>query len=414
MGSVRRATAVRVASVAAALAVGMALVVVLALPAGAGTRSRTVFRDRADTAGPLDLSRVSLRQRGRGLVISFAVRGRIVGRALGPLPRPGDKTPHYLCLLFHRHGKSSSRRLCLGRRAKRPWKLGVEKVGAGGKVHSARSTGVRMLTAKRTKVRALLKPAAAGLAVGGYRVHATSAWSGPACKTLAACRDRAPSGRSPAFDLRPVRLAGCNRAGIGVASNGPTGKHEVALTFDDGPSTYTHSVLSILNEDHIHGTFFEIGEQVSGNSGVMNQILDSGDEIGDHTFHHVPNAGYGEIASAQNRIESATGFRTCLFRPPDGVYNSGTVAAATRLGMSTIIWNVDPRDWSRPGTGAIYSRVVSATRPGSIVIMHDGGGDRSETVAALPGIIRTLKSRGYHLVTVSKLLGQPMRWRPVR
>ena len=78
--------------------------------------------------------------------------------------------------------------------------------------------------------------------------------------------------------------------------------------------------------------------------------------------------------------------------------------------MTTVIWDVDPRDWSTPGTDAIYSRVVSATRPGSIILMHDGGGNRAETVAALPHIIKTLRSRGYHFVTVSKLLGQRTIW----
>ena len=78
--------------------------------------------------------------------------------------------------------------------------------------------------------------------------------------------------------------------------------------------------------------------------------------------------------------------------------------------MSTVVWDVDPRDWSTPGAGAIYSRVVSATRPGSIVLMHDGGGNRSETVAALPNIIHTLRGRGYSFVTVSKLLHQRTIW----
>jgi peptidoglycan/xylan/chitin deacetylase (PgdA/CDA1 family) len=82
--------------------------------------------------------------------------------------------------------------------------------------------------------------------------------------------------------------------------------------------------------------------------------------------------------------------------------------------MTTVIWNVDPRDWSTPGSRAIYSRVVSAARPGAIVVMHDGGGNRSQTVAALPRIIRTLRGRGYHLVTVSKLLHQRTIWGEVR
>jgi peptidoglycan/xylan/chitin deacetylase (PgdA/CDA1 family) len=144
----------------------------------------------------------------------------------------------------------------------------------------------------------------------------------------------------------------------------------------------------------------------------MNQILDAGDELGDHSLHHSAFPSYPDIAATGQRIEAATGFYPCLFRPPYGSYNSRTVANASRAGMSTITWTVDPRDWSTPGTAAIYSRVVSATHPGSIVLMHDGGGNRSETVAALPRIIRTFKGRGYRMVTVSQLLGQPMRWRP--
>ena len=82
--------------------------------------------------------------------------------------------------------------------------------------------------------------------------------------------------------------------------------------------------------------------------------------------------------------------------------------------MTTVVWDVDPRDWSTPGTSAIYHRVVSATRPGSIIVMHDGGGNRSETVAALPHIIRTLRRRGYRFVTVTKLLHNRIIWGPAR
>ena len=386
----------------------------LVLSAGAGTSShRTVFRDRADVPGPLDLSRVTLAQRGRGLAFSIQVRGKIVGSSLGPLPKPGDATPHYLCLSFHRDGSSFSRQLCLGRKHG-PWKAGVEKVGSSGRVRSAKTIAVKMLSVKPDKLRALIMPTPAGLGVADYRVHATSAWSGPACSPTAACRDRAPSGRSPKFELLPVRLAGCSRAGIGAVRGGPAGRHQIALTFDDGPSIYTPRVLAILRHAQVHATFFEVGDQIPGRSAIMNQILDQGNELGDHTLHHSAYPGYGDIRADGLRIHAATGFYPCLFRPPYGSYNSGTVAAAKRAGMSTIVWDVDPRDWSRPGTSAIYSRVVSATHSGSIVLMHDGGGDRSETVAALPRIISTFKARGYRMVTVSQLLGQPMRWRPVR
>ena len=392
----------------ALLAVGAAT-----LPASgrAPPPARTVIRDRDDAAGPLDLARVALAQSGSGLVLSFRVSGAIAGRELTPRPRRGDRTPHFLCLVLHRASAHGERRVCLGRPGGGRWRAGVERVGPRGA--SGRTIAVRILAARSDKLRARIKPAAAGLAIGAYHVHAESAWSGPPCRTLAACRDRAPGGGTAGFVLRPLRFAACRRGGVGLTFSAPRSRHAAALTFDDGPSAYTPQVLAILNRYHVHGTFFEIGEQVSGNEGVMNDILDSGDELGDHTYHHVPNAGYSEIAAAQKRIEDATGFRTCLFRPPDGVYDSGTLAAAKRLGMSTIVWSVDPRDWSRPGTSAIYSRVVSAAHDGSIVILHDGGGDRSETVAALPRIIRTLKGRGLRLVTVSRLLGQPVRFRPV-
>jgi peptidoglycan/xylan/chitin deacetylase (PgdA/CDA1 family) len=370
-----------------------------------------VIRDAADTSGPLDLARVAIGQRGTGIVLSFRVRGKITGRALTPAPRPRDQTPHFLCLVFQRTGAGTGQRICLGRAGGGPWRAGVERIGR--RRISKRTIAVHVLALRADKLRAQIAPAAAGLSVGGYRVHAVSAWSGPACRAGAGCRDRAPAAGGARFRMRPLRLAACSRGGVGVTFSGPRGSRAAALTFDDGPSEYTPRVLAVLNRYHVHGTFFEIGAQVSGNEAVMNEILDSGDEIGDHSYHHVPNPGYGEIASAQKRIEEATGFHTCLLRPPDGAYNSATVAAAKRLGMSTIIWSVDPRDWSRPGTAAIYSRVVSATRGGSIVILHDGGGDRSETVAALPRIIRTLKGRGLRLVTVSSLLGQPMRFRPV-
>jgi peptidoglycan-N-acetylglucosamine deacetylase len=398
-----------------ALAPALAALVALGSPSASGraaSRLRTVMHDPADAGGPLDLARVAVAQRGSGLVLSFRVHGKIVARHLASLPRATDRKPHYLCLVFHRRGRAASRRICLGRAGGGRWRAGIERLGRNGKVEPRGTIAVRILTAGDDTVKARVVPAAAGLAPARYGVHAQSQWSGPSCRDPSTCSDRAPNGRNAGFTLHPLRLAGCDRAGIGVTRDGPSGKHEVALTFDDGPSAYTPSILAILNRYHVHGTFFEIGEQVSGNERVMNQILDSGDELGDHTYHHVPDAGYSEIASAQRRIKEATGFRTCLFRPPGGAYNAATVAAATRLGMSTILWTVDPRDWSRPGAAAIYSRVVSATHPGSIVVMHDGGGDRSETVAALPRIIRTLKGRGLRLVTVSQLLGQPMRWRP--
>jgi peptidoglycan/xylan/chitin deacetylase (PgdA/CDA1 family) len=129
-------------------------------------------------------------------------------------------------------------------------------------------------------------------------------------------------------------------------------------------------------------------------------------------MHHQFYPGYADLVSTSNLIESATHFRPCLFRPPGGAVDAGVVDSAARAGMTTVTWDVDPRDWSNPGTNAIYSRVVGAVQPGSIVVMHDGGGTRSETLAALPRIINTLRSRGYRFATVTQLLGHRLIYRP--
>jgi len=168
----------------------------------------------------------------------------------------------------------------------------------------------------------------------------------------------------------------------------------------------------VLRDKHVNGTFFEVGQEMPGREATMRQILSEGNEIGNHTMHHSADPGYADLAATSARIEAATHFRPCLFRPPYGAYNSPTIAAAGQAGMRTIAWDVDPTDWSTPGTGAIYSRVVGAARPGSIVLMHDGGGNRSETLAALPQIVDTLRSRGYSFETVTQLLGHQLIYEP--
>src|SRR4029077_3111613 len=103
------------------------------------------------------------------------------------------------------------------------------------------------------------------------------------------------------------------------------------------------------------------------------------------------------------------GYTPCIFRPPYGAYDGRTLRLARSLGLSTVMWNVDPRDWSRPGKGAIAGRILRQVKPGSIILSHDGGGPRGETLAAYPGIIATLRHRGYRIVTIPELLG----FRPV-
>lgn len=211
--------------------------------------------------------------------------------------------------------------------------------------------------------------------------------------------------------LHTPRPAGCVPSGPSFVNDGSPSQHVVALTFDDGPWPDTPQFLAILEHEHVHATFFQLGVQ-EGTYGaaVDHRMLADGDIIGDHTWNHANVSGggsfaAGEIASARAAIARSSGFTPCLFRAPGGAVSSGLISLARSLGFITIQWDVDPRDWSRPGTGAIYANVVGNAHNGAIIIQHDGGGDRSQTLAALPNEIHTLRSRGYRFVTIPELLG---------
>lgn len=212
----------------------------------------------------------------------------------------------------------------------------------------------------------------------------------------------APPGAAAAAPRTPT---GCRRGGPPFRTNGPRNRKVIALTFDDGPSPYTVQVIRILVRERAKGTFFVLGNQIPGYERQLQRELAYGFEIGDHSFSHPQFPSSAQLSRTRDRIKRATGFTPCLFRPPYGAVDRALIGRARALGMMTINWDVDPRDWSTPGTGAIYSRVVSAARPGSIILMHEGGGPRGQTVAALPSIIRTLRARGYRFATVSELLG---------
>jgi peptidoglycan/xylan/chitin deacetylase (PgdA/CDA1 family) len=213
----------------------------------------------------------------------------------------------------------------------------------------------------------------------------------------------------------PGRLVGCRPHGASLRLAGPLHRRAVALTFDDGPGLYTGALLGVLERQRVPGTFFVVGELVRGRELLLRRALAHGSVLGNHTFTHtkVSAGGYRQIRSAQDAIRRATGYTPCVFRAPGGVVSRLLVAQARSLGLHTVGWNVDPRDWSRPGSGVIYARVASAVRPGAIVVLHDGGGLRGQTVAALPRIIGTLRSSGYRLLTVPQLLGLPSRYEPV-
>jgi len=185
---------------------------------------------------------------------------------------------------------------------------------------------------------------------------------------------------------------------------------EIALTFDDGPGPYTPQVVAILQREHVPATFFEVGIEERYFNASTTEIAADGDPIGDHTEVH---AAMSRLSPAKQRLqllEQAGAIERYgarfprLFRPPYGLWNPATLALLHRYRMLMVLWTVDTNDYRRPGVPAIVNTAVDGARPGAIILLHDAGGDRSQTVAALPKIIAALRRRHYQLVTVPRLL----------
>ncbi len=194
-------------------------------------------------------------------------------------------------------------------------------------------------------------------------------------------------------------------------SSGNKALPEIALTFDDGPNPYyTPQVLAVLQRFGIKATFFDIGYLAKDYPTLVQQEYRAGHIVGQHSWSHpdltrlsVSNVRY-QLATASDAIQSATGRRPAFFRPPYGAVNSTVMQQAKALDLSVILWNDDPRDWSMPGVNVIIQRAVGEAHNGTIILMHDGGGNRSQTIAALPTIIMTLQSRGFRFVTMQQLV----------
>ncbi len=215
---------------------------------------------------------------------------------------------------------------------------------------------------------------------------------------------------------------GCTPRGPIYNESGPGRRRVVALTFDDGPSGFTPQILSILERKRVPATFFVIGDQVAGHPELLRRALRDGDMVGDHTWTHAdmtqltPAVQGRQIALTAQAIQQATGLRPCLWRAPYGAIDGRIEVLARSMGLISVQWDTDPQDFTMPPVAAIVRRVLHGNpadpdpgvHPGAIVLMHDGGGDRSHTVAALPRLIDGLRARGYGFVTVPALLGIPV------
>ncbi|MFI5959307.1 polysaccharide deacetylase family protein [Cryptosporangium sp. NPDC051539] len=181
-----------------------------------------------------------------------------------------------------------------------------------------------------------------------------------------------------------------------------TGTNAVALTFDDGPDPrWTPQVLALLRKYHVKATFCMIGVNVRAHPDLVRKIAKDGHALCNHsTTHdlHLKKKSRAAILSDLRHTnalitKASGGIAPTYFRAPGGNWSGVIVSAARSLGMASIGWNVDPKDWTKPPSSTIVARVRAGMAPGVIVLMHDGGGDRSRSVAALKVLLPPLKSR---------------------
>jgi len=196
----------------------------------------------------------------------------------------------------------------------------------------------------------------------------------------------------------------------GLLQRGDTSVPEVALTIDDGPDPrYLPGIVQILKQNNVPATFFVIGIRIKQHPELIKMLHDDGFEIGNHTYDHQrldalkPHEIANELRLCDSHIYAITGEHPTLMRPPGVQYNDKVLNVGKSLGYVTVSWTVGAKDYEKVSAAFITQRVLDKTGNGAIILLHQ---DNPETAQALPGIISTLKSRGYKFVTISHMLKQ--------
>ena len=183
----------------------------------------------------------------------------------------------------------------------------------------------------------------------------------------------------------------------------------IALTFDDGPSRYTRRILEVLERMHARATFLAVGQLVKEYPKLVREELRAGMEVESHSYSHPYRPPFARLPRERilreirwgRAVVARLGPAPTLFRPPGGSFSPYVIETAGSLGERIVLWSVDPTDWKAGATvSGIVRRVLAAVRPGSIVVLHDGGGDRSATVKALPRIVRGVRRMGLKLALI--------------
>jgi peptidoglycan/xylan/chitin deacetylase (PgdA/CDA1 family) len=248
----------------------------------------------------------------------------------------------------------------------------------------------------------------ARLSSGGWSVAATCAATLSSSRTFSAtyAADKRGDWRvSASLPATSTHLEATASVQLKVVS-----KKVVALTFDDGPwPTSTKRIVAALAKGDAQATFFMLGSQIGSRKKIAQSVAGGGNVIGVHSWNHAlmtrrSNAtNSADLARCKKAVKSATGITPRWFRPPYGSTNARLKATANKLGLRQVIWTVDTLDWKYRVTSSVISRATRSTRDGSIVLMHDGGGPRAATAAAVPTIIKKLRARGFDFVTLDEM-----------
>ncbi|NEA32133.1 polysaccharide deacetylase family protein [Streptomyces sp. SID13031] len=198
-----------------------------------------------------------------------------------------------------------------------------------------------------------------------------------------------PPGNSGGPESGKPRTPAGDPTAAAIAGN----KKVLFFSFDDGPDpVWTPRILRVLAKYGAHATFFELGNMQAAHPGLREQVLAAGNTIGSHSISHPQLTA---ITPAKRHHEIFDGPQSKCFRPPYGASNPKVRAEILAAGMVQVLWDVDPRDWARPGVHAIVHNIMTHAQKHNIILMHDGGGDRTQTVAALDKALRLLKAQGY-------------------
>lgn len=212
--------------------------------------------------------------------------------------------------------------------------------------------------------------------------------------------------------LAASAVVGHGRVTAPALSRVPTTAKVVALTFDDGPAApYTGKILKLLTRYGDAATFFVVGQEAHKFPALVKAEQHDGMEVALHGLTHLNLQHVGARFIVDDAIREQAylrtlipGARLALYRTPYGYRTPALEQALARAHLTLVLWDVDTRDWARPGVGYIIRQVERLTKPGSILLFHDGGGNRSQTVAALAVILPWLKQQGYRAVTISQLI----------